>query len=250
MTKSKLKKHIDKKSYHNEEIDTEGTWAISYGDMITLLLTFFIIFFSINKNDDQEKRKVKLKLSLLNALNSDHNKLFAAKTKQSRSISNLRADEELKQKIDLDFLKLVAGKAHDLGDRVILEFPEISFFYSGGLDLTPEGLRALKNFSTTMNPFLGNYKFSIQAFTDERKVKFVKGRKFSDNLELSTLRGLATMRFLQKNGFPLSKMSVGGFGEMKWSKDELSKLKNIENKNEFVLNMSRKVIIVIEPETT
>ena len=28
---------------HQEE-DSEGSWAVSYGDMITLLLSFFVIF--------------------------------------------------------------------------------------------------------------------------------------------------------------------------------------------------------------
>jgi len=32
---------------HGQNQNQEGTWAISYGDMITLLLAFFILFFSI-----------------------------------------------------------------------------------------------------------------------------------------------------------------------------------------------------------
>ena len=36
------------------EIDSEGSWAISYGDMITLLLTFFILFFNMKKHDDSK----------------------------------------------------------------------------------------------------------------------------------------------------------------------------------------------------
>jgi flagellar motor protein MotB len=50
------------------EIDTEGSWAISYGDMITLLLSFFIIFFST----DQEKDRMKaMESALLVALGND-----------------------------------------------------------------------------------------------------------------------------------------------------------------------------------
>jgi len=30
-----------------QAVDTEGSWAISYGDMVTLLLTFFILFSSL-----------------------------------------------------------------------------------------------------------------------------------------------------------------------------------------------------------
>jgi flagellar motor protein MotB len=44
-----LKNH---KEVASEE-ESEGTWAVSYGDMITLLLSFFVIFY----NTDFEKEK-------------------------------------------------------------------------------------------------------------------------------------------------------------------------------------------------
>ena len=43
----------------------EGSWAISYGDMLTLLLAFFILFSSINKRDQEQGA---LKSALLTTL--------------------------------------------------------------------------------------------------------------------------------------------------------------------------------------
>ncbi|MBL7686769.1 MAG: hypothetical protein JNJ49_01955, partial [Bdellovibrionaceae bacterium] len=40
-------------THPQEEADSEGSWAISYGDMVTLLLCFFILFFTVNPNKDQ-----------------------------------------------------------------------------------------------------------------------------------------------------------------------------------------------------
>ena len=54
----------EKKQTH---IDTEGSWAISYGDMITLLLGFFILFFSL---DPAEKKESKISQSLLVTMQS------------------------------------------------------------------------------------------------------------------------------------------------------------------------------------
>jgi len=44
----------------HSEIDSEGSWAISYGDMVTLLLTFFIIFFAADKFKMQKALKLDL----------------------------------------------------------------------------------------------------------------------------------------------------------------------------------------------
>ena len=46
---------IKKNRIHSEE-DSEGTWAISYGDMITLLLSFFVIFY----NADFKAKKIEI----------------------------------------------------------------------------------------------------------------------------------------------------------------------------------------------
>ena len=54
----------EKKQTH---IDTEGSWAISYGDMITLLLGFFILFFSL---DPADKKESKISQSLLVTMQS------------------------------------------------------------------------------------------------------------------------------------------------------------------------------------
>ena len=39
----------------HEEVDAEGSWAISYGDMITVLLAFFVMFFSVDFKDEEKE---------------------------------------------------------------------------------------------------------------------------------------------------------------------------------------------------
>ena len=57
-----------KKKYEEvEEVDSEGSWAVSYGDMVTLLLTFFIIFFTTDPKQGT-KQRVELKISLIETL--------------------------------------------------------------------------------------------------------------------------------------------------------------------------------------
>jgi hypothetical protein len=89
-------------------------------------------------------------------------------------------------------------------------------------------------------------------------VKKEPGKRFEDNLELSALRSVSTMRVLEKAGIPFGLMRLGGWGELHQTR------KNIERATAAVAPqtqpseratplgkgdpLSRKVVLVIEPE--
>ena len=221
--------------------DSEGTWAVSYGDMVTLLLTFFIVFFSLDPNQEKIEKRKTLNISLIQELQ---------RTPSSEKSPNkvLRAENSKKSApADRGIAAInLNGKVHEYGDSLLIEFPEVSFFRSGDIQLTNEGKNSLKIFMKKYLPYAGQYKVSIQAFTDHRKVRQEPGRKFSDNLELSALRAIAAMRTLQREGIPLSQMEVAGYGEIKNTVQHLME----KNKSLKGLELSRKVVLVIKPEET
>lgn len=223
--------HSQSESLHE---DSEGTWAVSYGDMVTLLLTFFIVFFSLDPNEEKVEKRKSLNLALVNEL--------------QRLPANIEKEQSShgQAKIDTKIVEQLNGKVHEYGDRLLVEFPEVSFFNSGEVVLTQQGAQSLRLFMRKYLPYAGQYKVSIQAFTDARKVQQKKGRRFKDNLELSALRAISAMRTLQKEGLPLAQMEVAGFGEMKSTTEHLAEI----NKSEKHLELSRKVVLVIKPEDT
>lgn len=233
-----------KKKYEEvEEVDTEGSWAVSYGDMVTLLLTFFIIFFSTDPKQGT-KQRVELKVSLIEALK---NKNQGGSEKGNSTKVNIGDKQE--EGIDKEALKKLNGIAHDKGNHIIIEFPFVSFFNSGKIELTNEGARALENFVKVYMPYAGNYNIGIRAFADKRAVKNIKTRKFSDNLELSALRSIATMRVLQKAGIPLARLKTGGYGELILTAKELEEVPLDKRGPSSELDLARKIVLVIEPET-
>lgn len=239
-----MENRVWKKKYDEvEEVDTEGSWAVSYGDMVTLLLTFFIIFFSTDPKQGT-KQRVELKVSLIEALK---NKNQATADKGNSSKVNIGNKDE--EGIDKEILKKLNGVAHDKGNHIIVEFPFVSFFNSGKIDLTNEGAKALENFVKVYMPYAGNYNIGIRAFADKRTVKNIKSRKFSDNLELSALRSVATMRVLQKAGIPLSRLKTGGYGELILTAKELAEVPLEKRAPTSELDLARKIVLVIEPET-
>ncbi len=215
------------------EIDTEGSWAISYGDMITLLLTFFILFFSTDKDRD---RMNSMSSSLIAKLDSKRTKDVVQNQFTGHDAS---IDQEVKDRLK--------ANVHKVGQKLIVEFPETSFFDLGKVDLSPKGHESLRNFVKIYMPYSGNYILGIRAFTDNKRVRH--RARFKDNIELSALRSVAAMRALQKYGIPLNRMRVGGFGELRLPKEELQRaISSTPNYERNGLAKARKIVIVIEPE--
>lgn len=221
----------------SEDVDGEGSWAISYGDMVTLLLCFFILFFTTDHSKDHQQRLTKTLLDVM-------------KSASAPSVPTASADVGLGKNadggLDNEMVKVWDGAAHQVGDKLVVEFPGISFFKSSATDLTEDGQAALRRFVSLYMPYAGQHTLSIRAFTDRRKV--TRGaHRYEDNLELSALRSVATMRYLRKLGIPPEQVRLGGHGELVTTAEELARLPAAErSQKEF--DLARRVVLVIEPE--
>ena len=241
-------------THHQEEADSEGSWAISYGDLVTLLLCFFILFFTVNPSKDQTET---LQQELLNIMMREMSSAAQRSPAQAggpspggearhRQVATEKAATDKPQaEFDDKDAAQWDGKIHKMGSRIVVEFSGISFFKSGKISVTAEGVENLKKFTHLYLPYVSKNQLSIQAFTDLKRVRQERGRKFSDNLELSALRSVAAMRVLQKAGIPLSRMRVGGYGEMKVTARELASVNENEAK---AFDLARRVVLVIQPE--
>lgn len=240
------------------EVDTEGSWAISYGDMITLLLSFFILFFS---TDAQKDRMVQMEEALILKLKSaaepkDTSLIDDSKPSESEasdrapsSTAATSAANSGRTEQPLTSPNILNAKIHKIAGKVIIEFPNVSFFGLGKVDLSEEGRKELKSFVDAYLPFAGNYVVGIRAYTDNKKVIPYKNRRFRDNLELSALRSVAAMRVLQAYGLPLHRMKLGGYGELNLTAEDLSRA--IASEPDYAkdgLRFARKIVLVVEPE--
>lgn len=174
--RSKLQTHVEHE---------EGTWAISYGDMITLLLCFFVLYFSFDFKSNGESEIHKSLLSNLASVES--------------------VSGEVYQTLGMELVTLSAG-------QVLVFFKDKSFFDSGKTDLRPDVGTLLSEFAEKFRPFSATHKLKIYSFTDSKPVS--PGRRYRDNLELSALRSLSVVRLLNERGIPLGVMEITGKGEM------------------------------------
>jgi chemotaxis protein MotB len=213
--------------FSGEEV--ENNWAISYGDMITLLLGFFVIFFNI-KNETMN----------LNLIKKDLDQYFDSPQGQSQqrdpALAESLGDQQTVPVLTSDISNALQIKSNLEGERILVEFPGVSFFQSASHRLTPSGQEALQNFSQAISSHLGLFRLVVRGYTDGQPVKGTS--RYKDNLELSAFRSLSAIRFLSKQGIRLEHMRVAGFGES--SKSRVDKAKED-------YEQQRKVVIVIEP---
>jgi flagellar motor protein MotB len=208
--------------------------------MITLLLSFFVLYFTV---DHKKERAMEMQSSLVIRL--EEAGVNANKVPGVRA--NLNIGPDLGEHVDRKILAKVGAQIHDIGDQLIIEFADVSFYNLGVVDVNRSGTEVLNAFANTYVPFAGRYELAIRAFTDTRPVKSKTGR-FKDNLELSALRSVSAMRVLQAAGIPLKDMRIAGLGEMvlpgQTEKDE-ERAPAAASDN---LKFARKVILVIEPK--
>jgi len=224
----KLKNQVFHHSH--EEAEEVELWAISYGDMITLLLSFFVIFFS---TDFKKKEEEKVDQHLI------ENFQFHA-VKIDQKVKSILKTEQIKEIEKL----LEKTRIAKINDRLLVTFDQMNFFDTAQTDPTKDGELLLNQLGQKLLPYAGQYKFLIKAFTDKRPVKGM--HRYKDNMELSALRAISAVRVLQKAGIPLRQLEIAGYGEMDKLKNFIDE-KQIEKLSQSEINdLSRTLVIIIK----
>lgn len=223
--------------HSEEEPENDELWAISYGDMITLLLSFFVIFFS---TDFKKGKEDKLDEHLMSSF-----KVFELGNKTQTNPPEEVSEKNKKLLGDAPKFELLKNaKITKIEDRLLVTFDKMTFFKTAEIEPNQEGRDTLIAFANKFVPYSGLYKISIKAFTDKRPVK--NGYRFIDNMELSALRALAALRILQKAGIPLEKLELAGYGEMNKLQSLITPEKLKELSGVELQDISRTVILIIK----
>jgi flagellar motor protein MotB len=211
-----------------EEHESDELWAISYGDMITLLLSFFVIFFST----DFKKTKI-----------DDLDKHLMSSFKMVNMNQAFKSPASSNEALQFDLLK--NAKITKIDDRLVITFDTMTFFKVGEIEPNQEGQAMLRAFAEKFTPYAGIYHVSIKAFTDSRKVS-TKHLNYKDNMELSALRALAALRVIQRAGIPLDRMEIAGYGEMNKLQSLMTKERLKAFSPEQIKDISRTVVLIIK----
>ncbi|MDA3966664.1 MULTISPECIES: flagellar motor protein MotB [Helicobacter] len=197
-------------------------WLGTYGDMVTLILTFFILLLSMVTFDAKKlteaEGSLKGSLSLLTGgikIEPDNTRI-----QQQADITNEPESAEVVKKIEseiLDFkenVKVSLGPSDIVDDGsngFILRFNGKLLFDEGETELTnADDVLFLKRVALILQKMPPNLHTDIIGYTDNRNI--APTAKYSDSLGLSALRALGVTRILLSNGVSPKKVTSFGAG--------------------------------------
>lgn len=202
--------NIDYEKLHNAHNSSphveegEGPWLMSFADMVTLLMCFFILFFQTDKGniklDDPEKLLEKLEQfqKLLGMQEDSEVKIPDFLNMKSSSGASGSVDSFKKSMRAMSSnLDLVFTIGSPQPGEIDLTFLNTRFFHSGSADLTPKGKAMLKGVVAKLKKTAVNAEIEVEGHTDSDPIR---NWKFPSNWELSSGRASTVVRLLSEYG--------------------------------------------------
>jgi chemotaxis protein MotB len=205
----------------------QNQWYITYSDLVTLLLCFFVLLYSFSTLDVQRFQSVIRAFQSIfgsgimegnngvmdDALegiqmeNTDYSTtLYGLLRRDWEQLEEIR--EQLTQMLQVrGWESFVSVHREEWG--LVLRFKDSVLFELGKADLTPEALNILAEISIFLSRWPNHVR--IEGHTDNLPIR---NERFPSNWELSTARATTVLRFLLAEAdFDPLKISAVGYGE-------------------------------------
>ncbi len=217
----------------------------TYGDMMTLLVTFFVLLISFSSTEQNKFAMAMSSLSgSLGVLSSARGKIVPISSipvfKMGRKENDQAqaVDEAIKELKDLTDKLGMRGMLTSSREKDQIHFviSEPLIFATGSADLKKEALEPLILISKILNFF--PYEIRVEGHTDNVPIS---KPQYPSNWELSFARGLAIAKLFQSEGVSPSRFQIIGYGEFKPIADN----KTEEGK---ALNRRVEIFVNIKPE--
>jgi chemotaxis protein MotB len=187
--------HFHKKTEHEE--DGTDAWLMTYADMITLILCFFVIMLSVSEPKTEKFEKLKQQLT----------GGFIEKTVEIP----LKSTFQEFQKIIEDQAVERDASVERHGNVIQFEMGGNMLFEAGSATLKPEAYTLIdKMVVTLLNSGMKNYTVDVEGHTDNTAVT---NAQFASNWELSAARSAAVVRLMLEKGIAAPALKVVGFAD-------------------------------------
>jgi chemotaxis protein MotB len=179
---------------HEEKED----WLMSYADMITLLMSFFVLLISMSHIDPIKFEKVQGGMARDIGKHQTAQPLQELKTEVGQVLRGLKLDDD----------KVSLG-SDERG--LVLEFDAGTFFEPASAKLKEEFIAALAKLAETLNsPRYSAFQIEVQGHTDDTPVNTPA---YPSNWELSAARATTVVRMFIQQGIEPTRLAAEGFAD-------------------------------------
>lgn len=191
------KRKVQKSLFNDEPGEL---WLITYADLITLLLCFFILLFASANVDQNVWDRVKAS--------------YSSKVKNKTITTPL---SEIKHQLDSMLMKEVKDKNLEIENKdnaINMRFLSNSFYNSGDAKLLPEGKEIVDKIFEIINAVSkekkANFSLDVEGHTDDNPIAT---KEFPSNWELSVARASNVVRYLIDRGMEPQRLKASGYAD-------------------------------------
>lgn len=205
-----------------------GGWLVTFSDLMTLLLAFFVLLFSMSSIN--ETKYEALINSIQNALTGTNGPTifnqFIDQSEDSAAIGDLdintETDKTKQEQPTMEELKDVVGdylsgegldsevSIHIIEEGVLLDVKENIFFDLGKSEIKPESIETLARLGNLFSEF--NDSIRVIGHTDNIPINT---GQYPSNWELGASRACAIVRYYVRQGFDAGRFVCTSYGDTK-----------------------------------
>lgn len=189
-------------------------WVVTYGDMMSLLLTFFVLLvsFSTISEADFKNAMVSIQYALGVSLTSPIANPFPQKAKQSQADqATQEVARKLKRKLQVNNQAALVDIKYEGKGGLKITLPDKILFDGGSADLKPEAGAILGEISTLLEDLPGTF-IEVRGHTDNRVL--TEAALYRDNYDLSYRRADAVARrIVQVGGVQMMQVEIVACGD-------------------------------------
>jgi chemotaxis protein MotB len=197
-------------------------WIYTYGDMVTLLLCFFILLFIMMKLDEEKFKAVAA--SFRGGPPASPHMFTGAPTPFESFENDVRKSDVIAEVTDIT-----------VDDRgIAVSFSDTALFPSGSAEPTPQGIEMVEKFTRIL--YAVPNRVVIEGHTDNVPIST---REYPSNWELSAARAGAIARLLEEFGIDKQRLEIAAYGDTR---------PKVANETEALRAINRRIDILIKPD--
>ena len=200
-------------------------WLAAFGDLMSLLLCFFVLLLSMSSMD---AKKISEAIGSLSGAMSVLEGGTQTEISKKRMLEATPIDSQDETTESVNRIKQAAGDANEMMEQsqgpaisveeaqegFVIELPAALLFKAGSATIeNQDALLFLKRIALIIEELPNDMEVSVQGHTDEGAP--AASSPFKDNWELSTARAIAVLHELLLDGVEAKRISASGYAEFK-----------------------------------